>query len=186
MSRLFVLSLLAVSWAAPGWSQEAPQTAAITAKHELLKQFVGHWESKAECNFGPDAGLVESSGTIDSKMIGGLWMVSDLQIKMPGMDMTGQMTLGYDPEKDLYVGTWVDSVMNHIWHYKGTVDESGTRFTLNASGPAMDGSDTPTDYRDIYDFVADGEIKTTSLTRTADGEWVTFMTGESTRTSKSP
>lgn len=181
MSRVFAFSLLAVSVTNLAFAQEPPPAALVTPKHELLKQFVGDWKSTNECDFGLETGPVQTTGTMQSRMLGELWMTSDVLIKLPGVDADAQLTLGYDAEKKKYVGTWVDSVMNHLWQYEGNVDETGKRFTLNATGPAMDGSGTPTEYRDIYEFVADRKFKTTSQVRSSGGDWVTIMSGESIR-----
>jgi uncharacterized protein DUF1579 len=46
------------------------------------------------------------------------------------------MTLGYDPEKKQYVGTWVGSMMSYLWVYDGSLDAEEKVLTLNAEGPS--------------------------------------------------
>jgi hypothetical protein len=51
-------------------------------------------------------------------MLGGFWVVSESQADIAGTQMNAMQTIGYDPEKKKYVGTWVDWVQPHCAHLK--------------------------------------------------------------------
>ena len=62
---------------------------------------------------------------------------------MPGGGpATTLMTLGYDPEKKRFVGTWIGSMMTHLWIYDGALDAAGKVLTLDAEGPSFAGDGT--------------------------------------------
>ena len=77
-----------------------------------------------------------------------------------------------------YVGTWVDSMMNHLWEYEGTVDDSGKKLTLEADGPSFSQPGKTGKYHDAYEFKSNDHIYMTSSMLTNDGKWVTFMTAQ--------
>jgi hypothetical protein len=56
---------------------------------------------------------------------------------MPGGAATTMMTLGYDPHRKRYVGTWIGSMMTHLWVYGCELDASERVLTLNAEGPSV-------------------------------------------------
>ena len=114
-------------------------------------------------------------------MLGGFWLVSESKANPMGMQMHAIQTIGYDPQAKKYVGTWVDSMMNHMWKYEGTVDESGQKLTLEAEGPNHMAGGKLTKFRDAYEFVSPDRIIVTALMLGEDGKWITFMTGEATR-----
>ncbi len=113
-------------------------------------------------------------------MLGDLWVVTDIKGDMGGANMHGLMTIGYDPAKKKYVGTWVDNMMNHLWKYEGTVDATGKILTLEAEGPNMAAPDQTTKYRDVYEFTSDDQV-TTKSSMLLNGEWVVFVNGKGTR-----
>jgi hypothetical protein len=41
---------------------------------------------------------------------------------------TTMMTLGYDPPKRRFVGTFNDSMMTHLWVYDGALDAAGNQY----------------------------------------------------------
>ena len=112
-------------------------------EHQWLQQLVGEWTSEADCAMGPGQPSTKSYGTERVRMVGGLWMVGEGQGEMPGGGTaTMIMTLGYDPQKQKYLGTWIGSMMTHMWHYDGEMDASGRILTLSAEGPSMAGDGT--------------------------------------------
>jgi hypothetical protein len=163
-------------------AQELPEFPKPQKEHELLQKFVGEWESHSKASPGPGQPEMECSGTMKSRMLGGFWVISENEGDMAGMKFSAIQTIGYDAEKKKYVGTWVDSMMNHMWKYEGTVDASGKKLTLEAEGPDMSNPGKTAKYRDAYDFKSKDEIAISSEMQGADGKWITFMTGIAKRT----
>ncbi len=97
------------------------------------------------------------------------------------MPMTGVMTLGYDPEKKKYVGTWVDSMTSHLWRYEGTVDAAGKVLTLDTEGPNPAAPGKTAKFKERIEFKSKDHKVFTSSMQGDDGEWVTFMTMNSKR-----
>ncbi len=176
----FVISLLVTS----ALYAQQPEFPNPLPEHEWLKQFTGHWTTESK-SVGtpemPEMPEMECSGSMESRQIGGFWVVNELQGDIGEVSFTGLQTLGYDPEKKKYIGTWTDSMTDHLWIYEGTVDESGKKLSLVAEGPDMMGTGKLTKYRDSYEFKSPDVIIATSEVMDADGEWLTFMTGEMTR-----
>lgn len=186
MIRFAVAALASLAVIVPhSIAQDGPPQSPTLPEHDLLKKFVGAWACDAECVMGPNGETQKSTGTVNSRMLGDLWVINELQFDSPGSTMKGLQTIGYDAEKGQYVGTWVDSVMNHQWNYTGSVNDSGDTLILEATGPLMTGEQGTAQYRDMYQFLPDGRMKVTSQMQQADGSWATFMSGISKKTDAS-
>lgn len=175
-AALMTCFVLAASAAA--YAEEQPQFPGPEKEHQWLKQFVGQWESESESMAGPGQPPMKCKGTMSSRMLGQFWVVSDFTGNMGDFTMSAIQTIGYDPAKQRYVGTWVDSVMNHMWRYEGSVDGSGKILTLEAEGPNFMANGKLTKFRDAYEFKSKDHIVATSSMQLDDGKWVTFMTGD--------
>jgi hypothetical protein len=162
-------------------AQELPMFPQPVKEHEVLKQFVGEWNTMSEGVAGPDQPAMKCEGKIKSKMLGGFWVVNEMESNTPGFQMTGLQTVGYDMKSKKYVGTWVDSMMNHMWKYEGNWDEAGKVLTLQAEGPNFMEGGKSAQFRDIYQFKTKDQIAISSQMQGEDGKWVTFMTGTATR-----
>jgi hypothetical protein len=96
---------------------------------------------------------------------------------MPGGGKaTMMMTLGYDPQKKRYVGTWVGSMMTYLWIYDGSLDADEKVLTLNAEGPNMMIEGKTAMYKDVIALKSDNHRVLTSHSLGDDGEWHEFMT----------
>ena len=146
-------------------------------EHKWLQQLVGEWTSEAECSMGPGQPATKNHGTERARMVGDLWMVGEGQGEMPGGGTaTMIMTLGYDPQKKKYLGTWIGSMMTHMWHYDGEMDTSGRILTLSAEGPSMAGDGTMAKYQDIIEIKSKDHRTLSSRVLGPDGSWSHFMT----------
>ena len=115
-------------------------------------------------------------------MIGKHWILSE--IKNSEWGMTGIMTVGYNTEKKKFVGTWIDSMTNHMWKYEGELDSTGKILTLEAEGPNMASPGKTAKYRDVTEVKSKDHKVLTSFMQTDGGKWVQFMTMEAKRRAK--
>lgn len=151
------------------FAQELPTMSGAEKEHEWLKKFVGQWDVVS----GGQGS--QSEAVMKSSMLGQLWLVNTSDMETSGMKIKSIQMIGYDPKKKKYVGIWADSMVNHMWHYEGTVDEAGKKLTLDAEGPSMTGDGTMTNFRDAYEFKDDNTIIATSSMQGEDGEWTVLM-----------
>lgn len=161
---------------------QGPQAARPRKEHQFLKRFAGEWTSLSKSVAQGDQPAAEYDGSMSSKMLGGFWAVNRFEGDAGGMKFQAIQTIGYDPVKKKYVGTWVDSMMNHMWQYEGEVDATGNKLMLVADGPNFMTDGKTTKFRDSYEFKTPDRIIVTSEMMSKDGKWGTFMTGEMKRT----
>lgn len=146
-------------------------------EHLWLHKFVGKWHMEAECNMGPDKPPMKNEVDETVKSLGGLWIVGDGVGSLPdGKPAITQITLGYDPLKKKFVGTFVGSMMTNLWVYEGELDSGGTTLTLNAEGPSFTDPQKSAKYQDIFEVVSDDHRILKSQVQTETGEWFHFMT----------
>jgi hypothetical protein len=147
-------------------------------EHRWLDRLVGEWTVKAE--MPPEAGDVSGPPWTERvRSLDGLWVVCEAHGEMPGGDAaTTLMTLGYDPAKGRYVGTFVGSMMTHMWVYEGTLDAAGNALTLDCEGPDFAEAGRTARYQDIITFTGDDSRTLTSRMLGADGEWRQVMFAE--------
>lgn len=144
-------------------------------KHQWLARLVGDWESVSECSMGPDQEPQKSTAKMTCRMIGGLWLIAESWGDMPeGGEFRSVMTVGYDPKKDRFVGTFIASMMAYLWPYEGSLDPSGKKLPLSSVGPKFDGTGT-TDYCDTIEIVSDDEWLFYGEVKSDDGQWNRLM-----------
>ena len=176
-----LLSLLFLAFTSIAASAQEPEFPQPSKQHEWLKQFEGEWVATAKSIDTPEMPAMDCNSTFKARMVGGFWMVSESKGEIAGSKMMSIQTIGYDRKKKKYIGTWVDNMMDHMWHYEGTVDESGKKLSLIAEGPNFMADGKLTKFRDSYEFKSPDHIISTSEILGEDGKWVTFMSGDSHR-----
>ena len=118
--------------------QTSPMTAAPQPEHQWLQQLVGEWTLEGAASMAPGEPSETSTGTERVRSIGDLWIVAEGQVERPGAaPETMLMTLGYDPQTQRFVGTWIGSMMTHLWVYDGALDAASKVLTLESEGPDM-------------------------------------------------
>jgi hypothetical protein len=145
-------------------------------EHQWLLKLVGAWVYESECNMGPDQPAMKTTGTEVVRSLGDLWMVAEGEGGTPDGRWNSLMTLGYDPQTQTFVGTFVASMMTHLWVYSGSLDGPAKVLTLDTEGPNFtDGKMTK--YQDIIEIVDDNHRTLSSQTLGEDGQWHPFMKG---------
>jgi hypothetical protein len=97
---------------------------------------------------------------------------------MPGSDepTTTILTLGFDPARGRFTGTWIGSMMTHQWLYDGELDAAADRLTLTSDGPSMTEPGKTARYRDVIEFQGNDQRTLTGSMQQPDGTWQAFMT----------
>jgi hypothetical protein len=147
-------------------------------QHQWLQKLCGEWTYEVDATAEPGKPAEQFRGSESVSSLGGFWIVAEGQGEMPGGGTaTTLMTLGYDPQQQQYVGTWIGSMMNHLWVYdSGTLDADENVLTLEAEGPAMAGDGSMASYRDVIEIQSDDQRTLTAHVLGDDGSWRSFMT----------
>jgi Protein of unknown function (DUF1579) len=153
-------------------------------QHQWLDKFIGEWTSETEFSMEPNGEPSKSTGTEVVRSIGGVWIVAEGDSDMPdGGTGTTMMTLGFDPQivgvaspvENRFVGTFIGSMMTHLWLYNGSLDATEKVLTLDTAGPNF--SQTAiAKYQDIIEFISDDHRVMKSQILMKDGNWNHFMT----------
>jgi hypothetical protein len=146
-------------------------------EHQWLQRLLGEWTTECEAVMGPDKPPETFRGTDSVRSIGRLWVACEGRGPGPdGGEAVTVMTLGFDPAKGKVVGTFIGSMMTHLWVYEGQLDAAGKKLTLDTEGPNFG---TPgggmVRYQDVIEFVTDDHRTLTSFMPGADGKWTQFM-----------
>jgi hypothetical protein len=159
--------------------QEEPQ-----GGHRWLERLVGEWTYESDCSMGPDKPRAKFVGTESVRSIGGLWVVGEGRGTMPddGSPATMLLTLGFDPGRGRFVGTWIGSMMTHLWIYDGELDAAGKVLTLDAEGPDFFAEGKMARYRDVHEMEGEDRRVLTSSVVGPDGQWHPFVTTRYRRT----
>jgi hypothetical protein len=154
----------------------------VAKEHLWLSKFVGDWTMEAEGLMGPDQPPVKTTGIQTTRMLGNLWMIAEGEGECPdGSTAQSIITLGYDPQKQRFVGTFIASMMTHLWPYEGKLD--GNVLTLDSEGPSFTGEGPMVKYQDIIERVGDDHWILRSRMPGEDGQWIQFMTAHYRRKS---
>ena len=152
-----------------------------TSEHEFFNDMLGQWTMEHVCDMGPDQPSSTSHGTMTAKTLGGLWIIIDCEGDVPeGGKWESQFTLGYDPQEKRFLGTFVASMMTHLWLYSGQLDASRRRLVLDAHGPKFDGTGMA-NYQDIFEVVDHDHWILRSQIQNEDGTWTPFLEGHHRR-----
>jgi hypothetical protein len=146
-------------------------------EHAWLQRLVGEWTYESEGVMEPGGTSHRHSGTETVRAIGDIWIQGEGTCPMPdGSDGTTLITLGYDPAREKFVGSWAGAMMPNLWVYEGSLDQEQRVLTLESEGPSFSGDGSTSRYRDVVEIVSDDERLLKGQVLGDNGEWFQFMT----------
>jgi hypothetical protein len=145
-------------------------------EHQWLAQLVGEWTFEGEATMGPEKPPEKFKGIERVRSLGDLWFLAEGEIEAPsGGAATTIATLGFDPQKNRFVGTFIGSMMTHLWIYDGGLDAAEKVLTLDTEGPGMSGDGKMAPYRDVIEIESSDRRSMSSHLQGEDGTWTQFM-----------
>lgn len=141
-----------------------------------LERLVGEWTSEWEASEKPGEPPRTFRGTLSARSLGGVWLIAEGRNEEPdgGTGLT-VMTLGYDPIRGRFVGTYIASMMTYLWVYDGALNAAGTALELATEGPSFTVDGAIEKYRDTVEVVDAGHWILRSAHPDGDGGWKEFM-----------
>jgi hypothetical protein len=144
--KLSSLSLSGLVALCPLWAsafavvvQEKPQGKKATTseyvpdspspEHAMLQKMVGTWDAEVTNTMG--ATVEKSKGTMVSRALGPMWVVSDFKGEHMGTPFEGHEVCGWDPAKQKYTSSWIDTMKATATTGEGTYDSSARKLTMN-------------------------------------------------------
>jgi hypothetical protein len=148
----------------------------LQREHQWLHKLVGEWTYEGECSAGPGEAPTKYGGSERVRSVGNFWIVAEGQGEMPGCGTASTiMTLGFDPQRQRYIGTWIGSMMSNLWIYDGAIDAAGRVLSLDAEGPSMSGDGKMAKYQDVIELKGDDHRVLRARVMRDDGTWNEFM-----------
>jgi hypothetical protein len=150
-------------------------------EHRWLEQLVGEWEFVVEAPPDASSDAPAAAGqaplTQVNRSLEGVWLVGEARMQGPdGSIGTTVITLGYDPARARFVGSWIGSMMTHLWVYDGELDPARRVLSLYAHGPDMSGGGGMAYYCDAFEVVDPDHHVLRASVQDEHGDWKTFMT----------
>lgn len=144
-------------------------------EHQWLQKLLGEWTFEGSATMAPDKPPEKFEGTESVRPLGELWILAEATGDMPcAGPSTTMMTLGYNPQKKRFVGTFIGSMMPHLWLYGGALDAAGKVLTLDSEGPDMEGKMVK--FQDVVEVKNENQRVLTSRMLGADGKWLEIVT----------
>lgn len=171
--KLTIPILVAVSVLAP--QEDAPPVPQVLEEHEWLQPYVGEWDVTSEMRMEPGAEPTRTTSSESVRAIGPLWVVGEGRADSDGVAFRSVLTLGYDPDKEAFVGTWIDSATPYLWTFEGQLDDARKALTLETEGPEWGVMGTTAKYRERHEFIDADHRTTASSIQKEDGSWFTFL-----------
>jgi len=107
--------------------QEMPKP---TAEHKLIHQGIGTWEGTLTMHMpGMSTEPVPSTEVVTA--MGPFWTTSRFECDFMGMPFVGAGSMGYDPNKKKYLGTWIDNMSPALAVMEGEMDKESGKLTMH-------------------------------------------------------
>jgi len=152
-------------------------------QHDWLRRLVGEWTYETEMVEQGSMSAEKCVGTEQVRPLGEIWVVADGEGSTPGGVIgASQITLGFDPQSGRFVGTFIGSLMTHLWVCDGELDAAERVLTLQSTGPSFEVEGQLAQYRDVVEVHSDDYRTLTAYVLGQDGDWHQMMRSHYRRT----
>lgn len=125
----------------PARARDKEEAKEVPIEHRRLLEEVGTWSAEIKLFLSPGMPPVTSQGREVNRMIGDSWLVSDFTSTSMGETLVGHGQVGFDVERGVAVGTWIDSESAKLQLMEGTYDLDRRERTLFYKGPDGQGEE---------------------------------------------
>ncbi len=139
-------------------------------EHAILKKDVGTWD--IDITMGSGAAKAQSKGTETVRMLGSFWSISDMKYDYMGQPVQSHGTIGYDPDKKRFVGSWHESSSPNLTTMTGKWDAKTNKLTMIMKGKDPAGKNTR--FKSITTYI-DENTKTFEFFMLKEGSKTEFM-----------
>lgn len=101
-----------------------------TEQHAKVVKGAGEYEGTITMMM-PGSEPMQAPCTETVTAIGELWTVSHFEMEFMGQPFEGSSIFGYDPEKEKFVGTWIDSMTPKLTVMEGDWDAGKKAFVMH-------------------------------------------------------
>lgn len=98
-----------------------------------LQNRVGTWCVVARIQFTPSARPVTIAAAAESRFVGNRWLVTELKSVDEMQGFHGLGINGYDPERRIYSGVWIDGTRGFVVPVEGRYDEKSGVFRTSST-----------------------------------------------------
>lgn len=109
-----------------------------TKQHRMLVEGVGEWEGTLT-SFFPGAPSEPAQAHETVVAIGGFWTQAHFRCDFMGAPYEGTGCVGYDSARNKYVGTWIDSMSDHLAVMEGERNPETGALEMHWQSPGEDG-----------------------------------------------
>jgi len=129
------LTLAAGLAGAAAWQEQEIPRARPEQEHDFLKNYVGEWDFTQSMRMSPADPWMEIQGTQTGRLVGDLWLLLEWKSDLEGAPMTGIGLVGYDPKKEKFVSTFVDSMHTAMASGEATLERRTLTTEVSTTDP---------------------------------------------------
>jgi len=118
-----------------------------TEQHKQVQKSAGTWEGTLTMSMPGMDEPIETPAMEVIESLGDYWTTSRFECDFMGMPFIGVGNHGYDPQKEAFVGTWIDNMGTSIAMMEGNIDKDSGKLIMHWKGPDMSDPTSTVDMR---------------------------------------
>jgi hypothetical protein len=150
----------------PARAGQVVSVSSTPIEHRRLLEEVGTWSAEVQVFMAPGMAPASSTGREVNRMVGAAWLVSDFTGSKLGQPFHGHGQFGFDAEREVALGTWIDSDSADLRVMEGTYDLQRRERTFRYDQLSAEGE---LEHFESTSRVLDAEHRTFDVVRIGEG-----------------